>query len=81
MKKSILLFATLFIVAIATSAFSADGSFTTVKTAGKLIIGLDDAFPPMGYRDDAGKLVGFDIDTAEEVGKRLGIKIEWQPAA
>jgi len=81
MKKSFLLFATLFIVAIAASAFSADGSFTKVKTDGKLVIGLDDAFPPMGYRDDTGKLVGFDIDTAEELGKRLGIKIEWQPTA
>ena len=29
----------------------------------------------------AGKLTGFDIDAAEEVGKRLGIAIEWQPTA
>ena len=81
MKKSILLFATLLITALAASAFAADGSFSAVKNAGKLVIGLDDAFPPMGYRDAAGKLVGFDIDAAEEVGKRLGIKIEWQPTA
>lgn len=62
-------------------SFAADGSFASVKSAGKLVIGLDDAFPPMGYRDASGKLVGFDIDAAEEVGKRLGIKIEWQPTA
>ncbi len=63
----------------ATSAFAADGSWERVKNAGQLVIGLDDAFPPMGFRDDNAKLVGFDIDTAEEVGKRLGIKIVWQP--
>ncbi|UFS70123.1 amino acid ABC transporter substrate-binding protein [Geomonas sp. RF6] len=81
MKKFVVLLAAMLVAAIATSALAADGSFARVKSAGKMVIGLDDAFPPMGYRDDSGKLVGFDIDTAEEVGKRLGIKIEWQPTA
>lgn len=81
MKKFVVL--TVFFAALATAAtvFAADGSFGRVKSAGKLVIGLDDSFPPMGYRDASGKLIGFDIDTAEEVGKRLGIKIEWQPTA
>ncbi len=62
-------------------AFAGDGSWDKVKKEGKLVIGLDDSFPPMGYRQADGKLVGFDIDAAEEVGKRLGVKIEWQPTA
>jgi len=76
------LLTTLMVMALclcAASAFAADGSWERVKSAGQLVIGLDDAFPPMGFRDDSGKLVGFDVDTAEEVGKRLGIKIMWQP--
>jgi polar amino acid transport system substrate-binding protein len=81
MKKLILLLAATLIAAFAVPSFAADASFTEVKKAGKLVIGLDDAFPPMGYRDAGGKLIGFDIDAAEEVGKRLGIKIEWQPTA
>jgi len=80
-KKSVLLLVSAMLVAITATAFAADGSWNQVKTAGKIVIGLDDAFPPMGYRDAGGKLIGFDIDTAEEVGKRLGIKIEWQPTA
>lgn len=63
----------------ASFAQAADDSWERVQNAGKLVIGLDDAFPPMGFRDDTGKLIGFDIDAAEEVGKRLDIEIVWQP--
>jgi polar amino acid transport system substrate-binding protein len=71
----------LVVAVVAAPAVAGDGSLERAKTAGKLVIGLDDAFPPMGFRDQAGKLIGFDIDAAEELGKRLGIKIEWQPTA
>jgi polar amino acid transport system substrate-binding protein len=81
MKKIALLFAATLLVALTAVAFAADGSWARVKSAGKLVIGLDDAFPPMGYRDAGGKLVGFDVDAAEELAKRLGIAIEWQPTA
>lgn len=43
------------------------------------VMGLDDTFAPMGFRDEKGQLVGFDIDLANEVAKRLGITIEFQP--
>lgn len=62
-------------------AQAGDGSWDRIKKEGKLVIGLDDSFPPMGFKKDDGKLVGFDIDAAEELGKRLGIKIVWQPTA
>ncbi|AFS77710.1 amino acid ABC transporter periplasmic solute-binding protein [Gottschalkia acidurici 9a] len=44
-----------------------------------LVLGLDDSFPPMGFRDEEGKIVGFDIDLAEEVAKRMGVKLELKP--
>ena len=80
-KKIVGFFSGMLILACTVSAFAGDGSFKRVKTQGSLTIGLDDAFPPMGFRTDKGTLVGFDIDAAEEVGKRLGIKINWQPTA
>lgn len=58
---------------------AADTSWDQVKEAGKLVVGLDDAYPPMGFRDENNNLVGFDIDMGAEIEKRLGIKIEWQP--
>ena len=58
-----------------------DGSWDAVKAKGKLVIGIDDAFPPMEFRNDKNELVGFDIDASNELGKRLGIKVEHIPTA
>ena len=49
---------------------------------GQLVIGLDDQFPPMGFRADHNELVGFDIDLAKAVCERLGLEavptpIDW----
>jgi len=43
------------------------------------VIGLDDTFAPMGFRDDEGELVGFDIDLAEAVAEDLDYDISFQP--
>lgn len=48
-------------------------------TSSKIIIGLDDNFPPMGFRDDKNQLVGFDIDMAKEAAKRVGAEVEFKP--
>lgn len=56
-----------------------DSSLKTVKKSGKFVVGLDDSFPPMGFRDENGNIVGFDIDLAEEVAKRMGVKAEFKP--
>lgn len=80
MKRVTVLFLCV-LFALPSFVVAADGSWDIVKSQKKLVIGLDDAFPPMGYRIEDGSLVGFDIDAAEEVGKRLGIEIVWQPTA
>ncbi|HHZ06178.1 MAG TPA: amino acid ABC transporter substrate-binding protein [Clostridiales bacterium] len=59
---------------------AADESWTKVEQAGKLVLGLDPEFPPMGYKDtSSGDIIGFDIDLAKEVCSRLNIKLEAQP--
>ncbi len=45
----------------------------------KLVVGLDDNFPPMGFRDEKNELVGFDIDMAREAAKRMGVEVEFKP--
>ena len=49
------------------------------KTAGKISFGVDDAYPPMEYRDEKNALVGFDVDFGNAIAKKLGIKSEWVP--
>ncbi len=44
-----------------------------------LILGFDDTFVPMGFKDENGEYTGFDIDLAKEISKKLGKEIEFQP--
>jgi polar amino acid transport system substrate-binding protein len=60
-------------------ASGGDQSLEKVLKAKKLVLGLDDAFPPMGFRNEANEIVGYDIDLAREVAKRLGVELVTQP--
>ena len=53
---------------------------TGTKTAkgDKIVIGLDDNFPPMGFKDESGEITGFDVDLAKEASKRLGREVEFK---
>ena len=46
---------------------------TNAAKNGTLTVGFDAEFPPMGFKDDNGNYVGFDLDLAKEVAKRLNI--------
>lgn len=52
---------------------------STADHQGKIIIGLDDNFPPMGFHNKSGELVGFDIDLAKATAKKLGREVEFKP--
>ena len=56
-----------------------DTSLQYIIDRGELIVGLDDTFPPMGFRDDSDNIVGFDIDLAKAVTEELGIELVLQP--
>ena len=79
MKKMIALSLSLMLLMLAGVALAEDSSIQAILDKGTLVLGLDDSFPPMGYRDEAGEIVGFDIDLAEEVAARLGVALVKQP--
>ena len=56
-----------------------DNSLEALKARGQFVLGLDDSFPPMGFRNEANEIVGYDIDLAKEVCARLGVKLVVQP--
>ena len=56
-----------------------DSSLDDVLAKGKLILGLDVGFEPMGFYDKDNNIIGIDIDLAKEVCKRLGVELELQP--
>ncbi|WP_024614451.1 amino acid ABC transporter substrate-binding protein [Clostridium sp. Ade.TY] len=45
----------------------------------KLIVGYDDTFVPMGFKNDKGVVTGFDVDFAKAVGKKINKEIVFQP--
>ena len=53
-------------------------TWSRIEKRGKVIVGLDDSFVPMGFRERDGKLVGYDIDLAKAVFKQYGIKVYFQ---
>ena len=56
-----------------------DQSLQKVLDKGTFVLGLDDSFPPMGYRDENNEIVGFDVDVAREVCNRIGVELKLQP--
>ena len=54
-------------------------SVTGCKKQDAFVLGLDDSFPPMGFRNDANEIVGYDIDLAAEACKRLNLELVCQP--
>lgn len=44
-----------------------------------LVIGIDDKFAPMGFRDENNEIVGFDIDYARAAAEEMGVDITFQP--
>lgn len=62
-----------------TKRANTEDTWTHIQKRGKVIIGLDDSFVPMGFRQKNGKLVGYDIDLARAVFKQYGIKVDFQP--
>ncbi len=61
------------------AATGEDNSLQAVLDSGKFILGLDATFKPMGFTDEQDNIVGFDIDLAEEVCKRMGVELVKQP--
>ncbi|HYG57488.1 MAG TPA: ABC transporter substrate-binding protein [Symbiobacteriaceae bacterium] len=60
-----------------TAPAAGDGSLDRVKQAGKLLVAVDTTYPPMEYVEN-GKIVGFDVDLANEIGKKLGVQVQFE---
>ena len=58
---------------------TAGDAVAALKERGVFVLGLDDSFPPLGFRDDDNEITGYDIDLAKEVARRLGVEFRAQP--
>ena len=85
LSKSLALGALFFLVALVLASCSSRSNFATEtdqwQTYSKektIKIGFDATFVPMGFEEKNGEYTGFDVDLANAVFKKYGIKVEWQ---
>ncbi len=52
-----------------------------IKSSGKLIVGVNQPYAPNEFKDSSGKIVGFDVDLMDAVGKVLGLTPQYTEAA
>ena len=63
----------------AASTPAPSGDDKSAASTMKLIVGFDAAYPPYGYVGDDGSYTGFDLELAQEVGKRVGWEVQLEP--
>lgn len=76
---SVALFSALALAACSSTTKEASKTqWDKVKEAGVLKVATPGTLFPTSYHNDAKELVGYEIDMMNEIGKRLGIKIDYQ---
>ena len=49
-----------------------------IASKGTIVVGTEGTYSPFTFRNDKGELTGYDVDVMNEVGKRLGVKVEYK---
>lgn len=64
-----------------TACSSSDSNDSNQKDGKKktIVIGIDDKFAPMGFRDENNEIVGFDIDLARAAAEKMDVEVKFQP--
>jgi L-cystine transport system substrate-binding protein len=55
----------------------AGDNLAAIKSAGVLKVGTEGTYAPFTYHDDGGKLTGFDVEIAQAIAEKLGVKAEF----
>ena len=76
--KSLAACAGLALMTVSTAWAQVD-TLASIKQKGKLVVGVNADYKPFGYTDPSGKIVGFEIDLAEAIAKKLGVAVELVP--
>lgn len=48
-----------------------------IQESGVLKVGTEGTYAPYTYHDESGKLVGYDVEVAEKIAEKLGVKAEF----
>jgi polar amino acid transport system substrate-binding protein len=64
---------------MANQAFAGNDRFMKVLERGKLVVGVKADYKPWGFRDSDGKIIGMEIDMAQDVADAMGVSLELVP--
>lgn len=69
------------LLTLLTACSSSDSNDSNQKDGKKktIVIGIDDKFAPMGFRDENNEIVGFDIDLARAAAEKMDVEVKFQP--
>jgi polar amino acid transport system substrate-binding protein len=67
------------LLAAHTSARAGNERFEEMLKRGVVRVGVQQALKPWGFRDPSGKLIGLEVDLAQDVADTLGVKLETVP--
>ncbi len=65
-----------FTVVISACSKDSDGSIDRIKKAGVIIVATSSGYPPFCFYNNKNELVGYDVDVAKEIAKRLGVELK-----
>lgn len=67
---------------IAAIAFGAQArDMNSIQQSGELKVGVPGDYAPLAFHNKAGELLGYDVDMAKDLGKRLGLKVRFVPTS
>lgn len=79
MKSVVKLALAMLVLGAMGTAASAQDTLDAVKKKGTIIFGVKNDYRPWGFLDPSGKIVGLEIDMAQEIANKIGVKIEMIP--
>src|SRR4051794_39909604 len=76
MKRFVMM---MFVMTAAFTLLMGCGSSAGKNQEDTIVIGIDDKFAPLGFRDESNEIVGFDIDLAKAAAEKMGVEVTFQP--
>lgn len=73
----LLLGLSLVLAACGGAAGDADSLLAAIEERGTIRVSTDPNYEPQSFLDANGDFVGFDVDVAREIGRRLGVEVEF----
>jgi polar amino acid transport system substrate-binding protein len=76
--KVMLLVMVIALLAVACGPKEPASRMDAIKKAGKIVVGTSADYEPWEYKDENDAFVGIDMEIMREIGKRMGVEVEFQ---